>query len=70
MFTVEATRKNKAPCFKWIRRFLRERSALWHSVIKSKFGILSNGWDARGAVRTSHKSPWKFIFLYEEFLRL
>ena len=51
--------------------FSTKRSSLWHSVIKSKFSTLSNGWDAGETVRASYKSPWKFISsLYEEFLPL
>ena len=41
---------------------------MWTKVIKSKFGLHSNRWDAGLANRSTYRSPWKFIsFLYEDF---
>ena len=37
-------------------------------MIKSKYGLHTNRWDAGLASRSSYHSPWKFISsLYEEF---
>ncbi|RVW36996.1 Transposon TX1 uncharacterized 149 kDa protein [Vitis vinifera] len=46
---------------KWLWRYPREGSALWHQVILSIYGSHSNGWDANTIVRWSHRCPWKAI---------
>ncbi|RVW69328.1 hypothetical protein CK203_054867 [Vitis vinifera] len=53
---------------KWLWRYPREGSALWHQVILSIYGSHSNGWDANTLVRWSHSCPWKAIAqVFEEF---
>ena len=46
---------------KWLWRFPRERSGLWHEVIASIYGTHPNGWDANIVVKWSHRCPWKAI---------
>ena len=46
---------------KWLWRYPREGSALWHQVILSIYGSHSNGWDANTVVSWSHRYPWKAI---------
>ncbi|RVW60989.1 putative ribonuclease H protein [Vitis vinifera] len=46
---------------KWLWRFPRESTSLWHQVILSIYGTHSNGWDANTIVRWSHRCPWKAI---------
>ncbi|RVW29047.1 hypothetical protein CK203_088908 [Vitis vinifera] len=46
---------------KWLWRFPRERSGLWHKVIASIYGTHPNGWDANTVVKWSHRCPWKAI---------
>ena len=46
---------------KWLWRYPREGSTLWHQVILSIYGTHSNGWDANTIVRWSHRCPWKAI---------
>ncbi|RVW98663.1 hypothetical protein CK203_032244 [Vitis vinifera] len=41
---------------KWLWRFPRERSGLWHKVIASIYGTHPNGWDANMVVRWSQMS--------------
>ncbi|KAJ9709801.1 hypothetical protein PVL29_001319 [Vitis rotundifolia] len=53
--------RNIALLGKWLWRFPREDSALWHQVILSIYGSHSNGWDANTLVRWSHRCPWKAI---------
>ncbi|KAJ9698883.1 hypothetical protein PVL29_007787 [Vitis rotundifolia] len=53
--------RNSALLGKWLWRFPREGSALWHQVILSIYGSHSNGWDANTFVRWSHRCPWKVI---------
>ncbi|WJZ91178.1 hypothetical protein VitviT2T_010276 [Vitis vinifera] len=53
--------RNLALLGKWLWRYLREGSALWHQVILSIYGSHSNGWDANTLVRWSHRCPWKAI---------
>ena len=53
--------RNIALLGKWLWRFPRERSGLWHKVIASIYGTHPNGWDANMVVRWSHKCPWKAI---------
>ena len=43
--------RNLALLGKWLWRYLREGSALWHQVILSIYGSHSNGWDANTLVR-------------------
>ena len=53
--------RNLALLGKWLWRYPREGSALWHQVILSIYGSHSNGWDAYTLVRWSHRCPWKAI---------
>ncbi|KAJ9680073.1 hypothetical protein PVL29_019377 [Vitis rotundifolia] len=53
--------RNIALLGKWLWRYPREGSALWHQVILSIYGLHSNGWDANTLVRWSHRCPWKAI---------
>ncbi|KAJ9678120.1 hypothetical protein PVL29_022881 [Vitis rotundifolia] len=53
--------RNSALLGKWLWRFPRKGSALWHQVILSIYGLHSNGWDANTFVRWSHRCPWKAI---------
>ena len=46
---------------KWLWKYPREGSALWHQVILSIYGSHSNGWNANTIVRWSHRCPWKAI---------
>ena len=46
---------------KWLWRYPKEGSALWHKVILSIYRSHSNGWDANTIVRWSHHCPWKAI---------
>ena len=63
--------RNKALLFKWLWRFPLEQESLWTKVIKSKFGLHSNRWDAGLASRSTYRSPWKFISsLYDDFRHL
>ena len=63
--------RNKALLFKCLWRFPLEQDSLWTKVIKSKFRLHSNRWDAGLAIRSTYRSPWKFISsLYEDFLLL
>ncbi|RVX13541.1 putative ribonuclease H protein [Vitis vinifera] len=48
--------RNLALLGKWLWRYPREGSALWHQVILSIYGSHSNGWDANTIVRWSHLS--------------
>ena len=53
---------------KWLWRYPREGSALWHQVILSIYGSHSNGWDANTLVRWSYRCPWKAITqVFQEF---
>ncbi|PON37474.1 hypothetical protein PanWU01x14_320050 [Parasponia andersonii] len=52
---------NEALLMKWLRRFPNETSSLWHKVIKSKYGLSSNQWDAGVVGRVTFRSPWKAI---------
>lgn len=62
--------RNKALLMKWIWRFPKERNALWYKVIKSKYGLNPNQWDAAEADRVTFRSPWKAISsLYEDFFQ-
>ncbi|RVX16773.1 LINE-1 retrotransposable element ORF2 protein [Vitis vinifera] len=60
--------RNIALLGKWLWRFPRERSGLWHKVIASIYGTHPNGWDANMTVRWSHRCPWKAIAqVFQEF---
>ncbi|RVW86687.1 LINE-1 retrotransposable element ORF2 protein [Vitis vinifera] len=60
--------RNSALLGKWLWRFPRERSGLWHKVIASIYGTHPNGWDANMVVRWSHRCPWKAIAqVFQEF---
>ena len=56
--------RNRALLGKWLWRFPRESSELWHEVIASIYGTHPNRWDANMVVRWSHKCPWKAIAQY------
>ncbi|RVW63711.1 Glycine--tRNA ligase, chloroplastic/mitochondrial 2 [Vitis vinifera] len=47
--------RNRALLGKWLLRFPRERSCLWHQVIASIYWPHPNGWDANVVVRWSHR---------------
>ena len=49
--------RNLALLGKWLWRYPRESSAMWHQVILSIYGTHSNGWDANTIVRWSHHCP-------------
>ena len=53
--------RNCALLGKWLWRFPRESTALWHQVILSIYGTHSKGWDANTVVKWSHRCPWKAI---------
>ena len=53
--------RNCALLGKWLWRYPRESTTLWHQVILSIYGTHSNGWDANTLVRWSHRCPWKAI---------
>ncbi|RVX22974.1 Sister chromatid cohesion protein SCC4 [Vitis vinifera] len=60
--------RNVALLGKWLWRYPREGSALWHQVILSIYGSHSQWWDVNNIVRWSHRCPWKAIALvYQEF---
>ncbi|KAJ9687808.1 hypothetical protein PVL29_013851 [Vitis rotundifolia] len=62
--------RNSALLGKWLWRYPREGSALWHQVILSIYGSHSNGWDANTVVRWSHRCPWKAIAqVYQDFFK-
>ena len=53
---------------KWLWRYPREGSALWHQVILSIYGSHSNDWDVNNIIRCSHRCPWKAIAqVFQEF---
>lgn len=39
----------------------KEESFLWASIIRSKFGIGTNGWDANHRLLCSYANPWESI---------
>ena len=53
--------RNPALLGKWLWRYSREGSTLWHQVILSIYGTHSNGWDVNTIVRWSHCCLWKVI---------
>lgn len=53
--------RNIALLGKWLWRFPLERDSLWHSVIKSRYGMQGNGWDSQIGIRASARCPRKFI---------
>ncbi|RVW81136.1 Nicastrin [Vitis vinifera] len=60
--------RNVALLGKWLWRYPKEGSALWHKVILSIYGSHSNGWDANTIVRWSHRCPQKAIaIVFQEF---
>ena len=62
--------RNRALLMKWVWRFPKETNSLWYKVIKSKFGVNSNQWDASIAERAILRSPWKSIStLYGDFFQ-
>ena len=62
--------RNYAFLGKWLWRFPRKSSALWHQVILSIYESHTNGWDANTIVRWSHHCPWKAIAqVFQDFSR-
>ncbi|KAI5334762.1 hypothetical protein L3X38_024895 [Prunus dulcis] len=62
--------KNKALRAKWLWRFPIETNAMWHKVIKSKYGLDSNDWDSKLTVTGSCRNPWQDISKgYNTFLQ-
>ena len=60
--------RNRTLLGKWLWRFPRESTTLWHQVILSIYGTHSNGWDVNTVVRWSHHCPWKAIAqVFEDF---
>ena len=53
--------RNFALLGKWLWRYPKEGSALWHQVILSIYGSHSNGWDANTIVKWSYRCPWTAI---------
>ncbi|CAL9004181.1 unnamed protein product, partial [Prunus brigantina] len=53
--------RNEALRAKWLWRFPLETNSLWHRIIKSKYGIDSNGWDTNQMVKVSCRNPWREI---------
>ncbi|RVX15392.1 hypothetical protein CK203_009286 [Vitis vinifera] len=54
--------RNLALLRKWLWRFPRKSTALWHQVIQSIYGTHSNGWDANTLV----KWRWERIRFWED----
>ncbi|PON76438.1 LOW QUALITY PROTEIN: hypothetical protein PanWU01x14_034920 [Parasponia andersonii] len=62
--------RNKTLLLKWLWRFPKEVNSLGYKVIKNKYGLNSNQWDAAVADRMTFRSPWKAICsLYGEFFQ-
>ncbi|KAJ9691733.1 hypothetical protein PVL29_013809 [Vitis rotundifolia] len=62
--------RNSALLGKWLWRYSREGSTLWHQAILSIYGSHSNGWDANTVVRWSHRGPWKATTqVYQDFFK-
>ncbi|KAI5317051.1 hypothetical protein L3X38_036758 [Prunus dulcis] len=62
--------RNDALRAKWLWRFPLETNSLWHTTIKSKHGINSNGWDTKHVVNVSCRNPWREILKgYNSFLQ-
>nr|CAN67969.1 hypothetical protein VITISV_025092 [Vitis vinifera] len=53
--------RNRAFLGKWLWRFPRESTTLWHQVILSIYETHLNGWDVNTLVRWPHRCPWKAI---------
>ena len=49
--------KNKSLLLKWLWRFPLEQESIWAKVIRSKFGLHTNRWDAGIASRYTFLSP-------------
>ena len=61
---------NKELLMTWLWRFPLERQSLWARVVKSKYGIRTNGWDTKGAARVTYRCPWKFISsVYDHYIK-
>lgn len=53
--------RNVAPVSKWIWRFSAEIGSFWHSIISSKYGSHSNGWDQNPSLNLSMSLSWRNI---------
>ena len=53
--------KNIILATQWLWHFPLEPHSLWHQVIRSKYSLDKNGWDANTATQATHSNPWKFI---------
>lgn len=51
--------KNIALLGIWLWIFPLEQDALWPRVIRSTYGLQSNGWDLNLVTRESFRNPWK-----------
>ena len=49
--------KNITLVAKWLFRFPLEPHSSWHQVIRSKYGLDKNGWDANTATQGTLSSP-------------
>ncbi|KAK9134427.1 hypothetical protein Syun_013757 [Stephania yunnanensis] len=58
--------QNKALVSKWLWRFDNEEQAYWAQVIKSIYGVSTNGWDSGLANEVTYRAPWKFIWSCRE----
>ncbi|RVX05015.1 putative mitochondrial protein [Vitis vinifera] len=62
--------RNLALLGKWLWRYPRKSTTLWHQVILSIYGTHTNGWDANILVRWSHRCPWKAIAqVFQDFFK-
>lgn len=53
--------RNTALLSKWLWRFSTERESLWHSIIQSKYGCHSNGWDVNPNPNRFMSLVWRNI---------
>lgn len=53
--------RNVALMLKWLWRFAVEQDSLWHSIIRSRYGIDANGWNCNQILPRSHSLCWKNI---------
>lgn len=43
----------------WLRRFLLEGDPLWSKVIRSSYGVDSDGWDTKSTMSAASRSRGK-----------